>query len=174
MPNVAARAAAAWRPCRFHALNTGLAARQTSKTVARRGGGLRSGQPRCARGNLKGRPKAWTKMTKGKSGAGAPDRNRGRPLRKPPPRRATYEDQSTHEEIKSATQKKAPQETTPAGPHIQNNTQGLAATASGTGFPHPPPIARIKSTADLACSPLSCTDTRCCNNTLRSASITSR
>ncbi len=35
-------------------------------------------QPRCARGNLKGRPKAWTKMTMGKSGAKAPDRNRGR------------------------------------------------------------------------------------------------
>ena len=34
------------------------------------------GACRCARGNLKGRPKAWTKMTKGQSGAKAPDRNR--------------------------------------------------------------------------------------------------
>ena len=31
----------------------------------------------------------------GKSGAKAPDRNRGRPLHKPPPPGATYEDQST-------------------------------------------------------------------------------
>ena len=53
MPNVAARAAAAWRPCRFHSLHTGLAAQRTETRVARRGGGLRSGQPRCARGNLK-------------------------------------------------------------------------------------------------------------------------
>ena len=34
------------------------------------------GACRCARGNLKERPKAWTKMTTGKSGANAPDRNR--------------------------------------------------------------------------------------------------
>ena len=33
-----------------------------------------------------------TTMTKGKSGARAPDRNRGRPLRKPPPPGATYEE----------------------------------------------------------------------------------
>ncbi len=53
MPNAAARAAAAWRPCRSHSPNTGLATRRVSKDVARLGGGLRSGQPRCARGNLK-------------------------------------------------------------------------------------------------------------------------
>ncbi|KAI1693159.1 hypothetical protein Ddc_23093 [Ditylenchus destructor] len=51
MPNVAARAAAAWRPCRFHSLTTGLAAQRTKTHVAPRGGGMRSGQPRCARGN---------------------------------------------------------------------------------------------------------------------------
>ena len=35
-----------------------------------------------------------TTMTKGKSGAGAPDRYRGRPLRKPPPPGATYEEKT--------------------------------------------------------------------------------
>ena len=53
MPNVAARAAAAWRPCRSHALTTGLAAQRPKTHVAPGGGGMRSGQPRCARGNLK-------------------------------------------------------------------------------------------------------------------------
>ena len=41
----------------------------------------RGGQPRCARGNPKESPKARTRMTKGKSGANAPDRNRERPPR---------------------------------------------------------------------------------------------
>ena len=91
MPNVAARAAAAWRPCRSHALTTGLATQQPETRVVPRGGGMRGGQPRCARGNRKGRPKAWTTMTTGQSGANAPDRNRGRPPRMPPPRGTTYE-----------------------------------------------------------------------------------
>ncbi|GEM_PF-6697519 len=91
MPNVAARAAAAWRPRRFHSLHTGLATQQPETRVVPRGGGMRGGQPRCARGNLKEGPKVRTKMTKGKSGAKAPDRNRGRPPRMPPPRGTTYE-----------------------------------------------------------------------------------
>ena len=53
MPNVAARAAAAWRPCRFHSPHTGPAAQRPKTHVVPCGGGMRSGQPRCARGNLK-------------------------------------------------------------------------------------------------------------------------
>ena len=51
MPNVAARAAAAWRPYKFHSLHTGLTAQQPETRVVPRGGGMRGGQPRCARGN---------------------------------------------------------------------------------------------------------------------------
>ena len=50
----------------------------------------------------------------------------------------------------------------------------VATCSGGTGFSQPPPIARIRPTAERACSPLSCTATRCCSSTLRSASITSR
>ncbi|MNQ53007.1 hypothetical protein D3C85_670370 [compost metagenome] len=53
------------RPRRFHSLTTALVAQQTKNLVARRRGRRGCEQPRCARGNLKGRPKAWTKMTKG-------------------------------------------------------------------------------------------------------------
>ena len=70
----------------------GLAAQQAKSSVARRRGRHGGEQPRCARGNLKGRPKAWTKMTTGQSGAKAPDRNRGRSPPWRPRRRAAYEE----------------------------------------------------------------------------------
>ncbi len=79
------------QPCRFHALHTGLAAHRAKTHVAPRSGGPDGGQPRCARGNPKESPKARTRMTKGQSGANAPDRNRGRPPSGPPGRGATYE-----------------------------------------------------------------------------------
>ncbi|MNY15380.1 hypothetical protein D3C86_1485900 [compost metagenome] len=80
------------RPRRFHSLTTALVAQRPQTRVARRRGRRGCEQPRCARGNLKGRPQAWTKMTKGTSGANAPDRNRGRSQPRRPRRRATYED----------------------------------------------------------------------------------
>ena len=91
MPSKAARAAATRRAPQHSSLRQTLAAPRTKTAAARRRGGPACAQPRCARGNLKGRPKAWTKMTKGTSGAKAPDRNRGRAQAGPPRRRATYE-----------------------------------------------------------------------------------
>jgi len=91
-PQKAARAAGLGRATQTSPPPTVLAASHFCTLVAE-GEGLRGGgQPRCARGNLKGRPKAWTKMTKGKSGAKAPDRNRGRPPPRSPSPSATYED----------------------------------------------------------------------------------
>ncbi len=91
MPSKAARAAATRRAPQHSWLRHTLAARHAKTAAARRRGGPDCAQPRCARGNLKGRPKAWTKMTKGTSGAKAPDRNRGRAQSGPPRRWATYE-----------------------------------------------------------------------------------
>ena len=58
------------------ALTTNLAVQRTKTYVARRRGRCGGEQPRCAQRNPKGRPKAWTRMRTGKSGAKAPDRNR--------------------------------------------------------------------------------------------------
>ena len=71
---------------------TAPAAPQAKTHVARRRGRRGGSQPRCARGNLKERPKALTKMTTGQSGANAPDRNRGREPPRRTRRRATYEE----------------------------------------------------------------------------------
>ncbi len=99
MQSKAARAAATRRAPQHSSLRHTLAARHAKTAAARRRGGPDCAQPRCARGNLKGRPKAWTKMTRGTSGAKAPDRNRGRAQSGPLRRRATYEDrQPSHED----------------------------------------------------------------------------
>jgi hypothetical protein len=80
------------QPRRFPSPHPALAARQAQTLVAPRAGGPGGGQPRCARRNPKESPKARTRMRMGKSGANAPDRNRGRPPSGPPARGATYED----------------------------------------------------------------------------------
>ncbi|CAB3709374.1 hypothetical protein LMG1866_03008 [Achromobacter ruhlandii] len=79
------------QPRKFPSPPPALATRQAQTHVAPRAGGPDGGQPRCARRNPKESPKARTRMRQGKSGANAPDRNRGRPPSGPPDRGATYE-----------------------------------------------------------------------------------
>ncbi len=146
-----------------------------SKLAAPRAGRRGCEQPRCARGNPKAAAAGGNEDDEGggrlgKSGAKAPDRDRGREQPRRPARGAAHEATAPKLPTKHNTQFNGSEHTQRPPPQKTY----FAATCPGTGFPHPPPNARINPTADRACSPLSCTDTRCCSNTLRSASITSR
>ena len=108
-----------------------------------------------------------------KSGAKAPDRDRGREQpRRPPEGRPTKRQQrqvprsTTRNSTAASTPSARPQRPPTSQPPAQPQRQAQDCPS--------PPNALIKPTADRACSPLNCTDTRCCCNTLRSASITSR
>ena len=128
-------------------------------------------QPRCARGNPKAAAAGGNEDDEGaESGAKAPDRNRGREQRAPPeggPRSAATKLPTKHNTQFNGSDTPSVR---PAKPTSQPPAQPLHQAQDSPS----PPNARIKPTADRACSPLSCTDTRCCSNTLRSASITSR